>query len=1226
MLRHLLLFWVFVGLNFTGFAQTCNIVSADVVCQEELISFDVTASAGIISTDWDMGDGTTTTQKSFSHKYATSGEKTIIVILKLSGGASCTATKKVTVYSSPKFKVKTKADNIYCLYNNRVCLIDSSNGGDGGLKIKKRIILWDDGDQSSVDWPGVGQVICHKYSAAGTYKITIELTNEKDCKIKQEINIKILQDMPPVFNITPGSGCDSAEVTFQDLTVKDSNEIVKRTYTWGDGKSTTTTSRKVSHYYKAGGTYKVSLTLSLKNGCQTTKDSTVDVFIPEIKFDTKISAYRRCLGLPYRFEQNDELLGAYYQWTIAGDRYEGKLVDVSPPLGKHRVYLSITYAGCTKIYDKDSIEVVGIMPEVKVLNSNQCSNKDTVFFCEKDLRYGTKNVSFLWNFGDYQSPQCTTSIKNGKNLKSNCNYTTDSVGKHFYVNGQCRRWGLTIIDHDYGCNLVDSGIINTVRPPKPQFTYKTDRKCLGLKPEYKMFFEHDLCPIIDIKINLDSACDKTKFLPLSSYYYYQSTCNKDGWVTVGFAVKYGDRKVYRRWCDTSDYYIDPSRECYDTIWFHHWFQMLPEPFPPFEVSGKCVPSTVKPLWIDSLQKNISLVRWTWGDNSKIDSLFPGKNDSILPHTTHTFNKAGAYNIKLYIENINRCYGLYAQTLNLGFEMAMDFDTVICPGLSIKFNEKINYLFSGTDYWHFKYRKNAGKELFAWDFDDGRGFVTDTSKALVKFPKNGWYKIRLMAKDSAGCRDTLERMVNVGGVHAGIKAINKKIICDDIIQFFDSSYSDFLPPTDSIIKHYWEFGDYRNPSTLKDPYHYYKYFGDYTIKHVVENTRGCTDSAYVKIKIEGPVPSFDIISDTVACMPFTARFKNTSQKTKDFIWFFGDPTGNKLSTKKDTNVSFTYTKPGIYNIYLFGNDSVVNPNAGGAIYYCKATFPDTSQAIHPIRRIIILPIPKVDFGTDSVQCLEKPIQVRDRSDSIYKRYKWVLKGIDSTETANKVSYLNTGKDTGMFTIKYTPWYTPKGPYQRQCYDTITKTIRITDIKAEFDFVKDPLCPIYTFTNTSRSSTSIKWDFNHGASGDNNTSTANVVTHNYVPDKGKFYPSLAVENRYGCKDTIFTELDVDFNIKAILPNVFTPGDLDGLNDAYDIVMENVETYDLKIYNRWGLLVYSSKIDGVGNDGINWNGKAKGNGQDCPEGTYFYIFNYKHKCEDKKREGHGAITLIR
>ena len=184
---------------------------------------------------------------------------------------------------------------------------------------------------------------------------------------------------------------------------------------------------------------------------------------------------------------------------------------------------------------------------------------------------------------------------------------------------------------------------------------------------------------------------------------------------------------------------------------------------------------------------------------------------------------------------------------------------------------------------------------------------------------------------------MTKVINVGSFYAGIKAVYKKIICDDILQLFDSSYSDYKPPLDSINKYYWVFGDAGNPSTVKNSFHYYKTYREFTVFHGVENSRGCKDGVSIKIKIEEPQSTLDIITDTLGCAPFRATFKNNSKNARDYIRYFGDSLSTRLSTNKDTNVSFIYSKQGTYFIYLLASDSVVNPNAGNAVYYCKSFF-------------------------------------------------------------------------------------------------------------------------------------------------------------------------------------------------------------------------------------------------------------------------------------------------
>jgi gliding motility-associated-like protein len=67
---------------------------------------------------------------------------------------------------------------------------------------------------------------------------------------------------------------------------------------------------------------------------------------------------------------------------------------------------------------------------------------------------------------------------------------------------------------------------------------------------------------------------------------------------------------------------------------------------------------------------------------------------------------------------------------------------------------------------------------------------------------------------------------------------------------------------------------------------------------------------------------------------------------------------------------------------------------------------------------------------------------------------------------------------------------------------------------------------------------------------------------------------------------------------LPNVFTP-DADGVNDYFKpFPYRFVESIDLKIYNRWGSLIYeTTQAD------INWNGTLESSGTVVPQGVYYY-----------------------
>lgn len=69
--------------------------------------------------------------------------------------------------------------------------------------------------------------------------------------------------------------------------------------------------------------------------------------------------------------------------------------------------------------------------------------------------------------------------------------------------------------------------------------------------------------------------------------------------------------------------------------------------------------------------------------------------------------------------------------------------------------------------------------------------------------------------------------------------------------------------------------------------------------------------------------------------------------------------------------------------------------------------------------------------------------------------------------------------------------------------------------------------------------------------------------------------------------------------VLPNVFTPNG-DGINDLFQPgPYRFVDKVEMKIFNRWGILVFETE-----NPDINWDGRFMENGKMCTTGVYFYI----------------------
>ncbi|HET6993244.1 MAG TPA: gliding motility-associated C-terminal domain-containing protein, partial [Bacteroidia bacterium] len=86
---------------------------------------------------------------------------------------------------------------------------------------------------------------------------------------------------------------------------------------------------------------------------------------------------------------------------------------------------------------------------------------------------------------------------------------------------------------------------------------------------------------------------------------------------------------------------------------------------------------------------------------------------------------------------------------------------------------------------------------------------------------------------------------------------------------------------------------------------------------------------------------------------------------------------------------------------------------------------------------------------------------------------------------------------------------------------------------------------------------------------------------------------------------------------IPNTFTP-DGNNINDKFYVYGDGISSFDMKIFNRWGQLIFETKDMNEG-----WDGKYKG--EIVQTDTYVYVINYKNQCSGeqlKKEIGHVNV----
>ncbi|MFM9944777.1 MAG: gliding motility-associated C-terminal domain-containing protein, partial [Bacteroidia bacterium] len=169
------------------------------------------------------------------------------------------------------------------------------------------------------------------------------------------------------------------------------------------------------------------------------------------------------------------------------------------------------------------------------------------------------------------------------------------------------------------------------------------------------------------------------------------------------------------------------------------------------------------------------------------------------------------------------------------------------------------------------------------------------------------------------------------------------------------------------------------------------------------------------------------------------------------------------------------------------------------------------------------------------------------------------------------------------------------------------------------------PIFCSVNTSTDAVKYEWSINNGGTFIGSSSTDENPCYQW-PDTGCFRVTLKAINSIGCWDTTSQVVCSSF-VAIIIPyNVFTPEPKDNFNDVFRVKAQGLDKFDIKIYNRWGELVFESE-----DYNFAWDGTVKNKGKiECPEGTYLYIMNYQIKNkplnDGRDKPMSGVVTLIR
>jgi gliding motility-associated-like protein len=321
----------------------------------------------------------------------------------------------------------------------------------------------------------------------------------------------------------------------------------------------------------------------------------------------------------------------------------------------------------------------------------------------------------------------------------------------------------------------------------------------------------------------------------------------------------------------------------------------------------------------------------------------------------------------------------------------------------------------------------------------------------------------------------------------------------------------------------------------------------------------------------------------------------------------------LSGNGATNYTWTSNPP---DPTLAGQQNLQNPIVSPAVTTTYTVSGDDGSGCTGTASITIIVNvvnPQPNFGAYPIEgCEPLIVHFYDSSANVAPgaTYYWTFgNGITSTDQDPIVLYETHGTYDVSLTVTNPGGAGGSITYYQYIHVYPHPVALFTTIPNHFTTILEPN---YNFFDQSVGPP-VKWSWSFG---DGDTSNLQNCQHEYT-DTGTYAVYLAVANEYNCWDTLFSYIEVRPDYTIFIPNAFTPNN-DGKNDYFWIQGVGIEDLVVRIFDRWGKMMFFSVDQNEG-----WDGKF----EDKPAevGTYVYQVTFRDPLLNYHTL-HGQVTIIR
>ena len=386
------------------------------------VTFDASASTDvdgtIISYDWDFGDTMVGTGMNTTHTYALAGTYMVTLTVTDDTGATNMATTNITINVTPANEAPVAMIIAPpAAATGMAVTFDAS----GSTDIDGTIISydWDFGDTLT----GTGVSATHSYAMAGTFTVTLTVTDDTGATNSVMTDIIVTDaappvNIPPVAMITaPATAAIGMAVTFDASASTDLDGTIT-SYDWDFGDTLTGTGVSATHSYAMAGTFTVTLTVTDDTGA--TNSAMTDIIVTDAAppgnappVAMMITPPVAAIGMAVTFDASGSTdpdgTIASYDWDF-GDAITGTGVSTTHTYmtaGTFTITLTVTDdAGATNSVMADITVMAaappGNIPPMAVITAPPAAaiGMEVIFDASTSTDPDGTIVSYDWDFGD----------------------------------------------------------------------------------------------------------------------------------------------------------------------------------------------------------------------------------------------------------------------------------------------------------------------------------------------------------------------------------------------------------------------------------------------------------------------------------------------------------------------------------------------------------------------------------------------------------------------------------------------------------------------------------------------------------------------------------------------------------------------------------------------------------------------------------------------------------